>query len=117
MANGVGNKGYGGGEPVGDIDLALLKYSAPKLIGGTILQGSLGKFNNSSPLSNVANKDKSDTEVMQIVAEVMRAVLLPHLSTTIKHSTVLKTRTTPRAIMEVTFAMSVQNKLVTLSIK
>lgn len=106
IANGVGNSGKGGGEPVGEIDFILFRNSFSMVFVVTKLHGSFEKFNNSSPLSNVASKDKRDTDVMQIVAEVIRAVRRPHLSTTIKQSIVLKTLTTPRAIMDVTFAMS-----------
>jgi hypothetical protein len=89
IASGVGKSGNGGGESVGEIDLTLFKNSLFKFL--IIKQGSLGTLNNSSPLSNVARSDKRDTDVIQIVADVIKAVRLPHLSTTIKHKRVLNT--------------------------
>lgn len=106
IASGVGKNGKGGGESVGETDLILLKNSLPKLFVGTMLHGSLGKFNSSSPRSSVANKDRRDTDVIQIVAEVIKAVRRPHLSTTIKHNIVLKILTIPRAIIAVVLAIS-----------
>lgn len=110
IANGVGKSGNGGGAPVGDTDFVLYKNSLPlkKLLfeDPTLLHGSFGKFNSSSPRSNVASNDKRETAVMHIVVDVINAVRRPHFSTTIKHNKVLKTLTTPKAIVDVTLAMS-----------
>lgn len=60
----------------------------------------------SSLLSMVANNDNNDIVVIQIVADVIRAVRRPHLSTMINDSTVLNTFTTPRDIKAVISATS-----------
>lgn len=66
--------------------------------------------NVSSPLSKVASSDNRDTAVMHMVAEVIRAVLRPHLSTTTNESIVLNTFTIPSATDAVVCATSENRK-------
>lgn len=56
----------------------------------------------------MASKDNSDIVVMQMVADVIRAVRRPHLSTMTRDNMVLNTFTMPSDIKAVTSATSVR---------
>lgn len=73
---------------------------------GIFLHGSRTRFKESSLLSIVANNDNSDIVVMQIVADVIKAVRRPQRSTTANANEVLKTFIIPRAIEAATSASS-----------
>lgn len=104
MAKGVGNKGKGGGEPAG---ISVLEGSPNSLMfDENSLHLSMVKLRESSPLSKVANKASRDIVVIQIVAEVIRAVRRPQRSTTISANTLLNNFTTPRAMEVVISAAS-----------
>lgn len=101
IANGVGSKGNGGGDPVGKM-VWVLTSSLRWFLQWLFITSRL-----SSPLSIVASKDSNDIVVMQIVADVIRAVRRPHLSTMIKDNIVLNTFTIASDIKAVTSATSV----------
>ena len=108
IAKGVGNKGKGGGDPIGKFGLLIVSVT----FGATtiFLQGSRIKFRESSPLSIVAKRDKREIVVIHIVAEVIKAVRRPHLSTTTRARRVLKTLIIPRAIEAATSASSAKSR-------
>lgn len=56
----------------------------------------------------MASRDNSDIVVMQMVADVIRAVRRPHLSTMTRDNIVLNTFTMPSDISAVTSATSVK---------
>lgn len=108
IAKGVGNNGKGGGDPIGKFELLIVSVTfGPDTI---FLQGSRMKLRESSPLSIVAKRDKREIVVIHIVAEVIKAVRRPHLSTTTKARIVLKTLIIPRAIEAATSASSTKAK-------
>lgn len=99
IANGVGSKGNGGGDPAG-ITFCTFSWLL------WFLQWLFTISRLSSPLSIVASKDNNDIVVMQMVADVISAVRRPHLSTMTRDSIVLKTFTTPSDIKAVISATS-----------